>query len=217
MNNLLCPKCKAPLYHLANNYKKCSVCKYKFSLNKKNLELTIINAFCSNTNAITCAKQLNVNYRTVANRYTLFRKLIASYLQTLYNRSVHENASYEEYYYFTQRQKERKEKSLYEAINIIGFYSNGLVYTLLMPDLPKSNLLEEDKNFEKFLYWHRVQSAQAYKTPLRVFWKYLEQNLKKYKGMKEENFFYYLKECEFKFNFVLNRQIEILKELYLFE
>lgn len=178
------------------------------------MDLKIIESFCSNINALECAKMLQVNYRTVSNKYQLFRQLIATYLQTLYENSAHDNSSYEEFYYFTQRQKEKRKKSLYEAINIIGFYSNNIVYTLLMPTLPKTHLEEEDKNFEKFLSWHKLQSHNAYATPLKIFWSYLEQNLKKYKGMKEENFFYYLKECEFKFNFLLNRQIEILKNLY---
>lgn len=177
-------------------------------------DLKIIESFVSNINALECSKILKLNYRTVANKYQLFRQLIANYLQHLYENTPSSNSSYEEFYYFTQRQKEQPYKSLYDAINIIGFYTNGLVYTLLMPKLPKTNLIQEDKNFEKFLTWHKLQSLNAYATPLRVFWNYLEQNLKKYKGMKEENFFYYLKECEFKFNFLLNQQIAILKNLY---
>lgn len=214
MNNLVCPKCQSKLYTLGNGYKKCSSCQYKFSYDKYIQDLKIIESFASNINALECSSTLNLNYRTVANKYHLFRQLIASHLQTLYENRQSHNSSYEEFYYFTQRQKEKQHKSLYEAINIIGFYNNGLVYTLLMPKLPKTNLEQEDKNFEKYLSWHKLQSQNAYATPLRVFWSYLEQNLKKYKGMKEENFFYYLKECEFKFNFLVTKQIEILKNLY---
>lgn len=177
-------------------------------------DLKIIESFASNINALECSKYLNLNYKTVLSKYQLFRQLIAAHLQNIYESSVWDNTSYEEFYYFTQRQKEKRKKSLYEAVNIIGFYSNGLVYTLLMPTLPKTNVEEEDKNFEKFLSWHKLQSSNAYTTPLKVFWHYLEQNLKPYKGMKSENFFYYLKECEFKFNFLVSKQIEILKNLY---
>ncbi len=83
-----------------------------------------------------------------------------------------------------------------------------------MPPLVKSSLYEQDKKIEKYLSWHKLQSENAYKTPLNIFWAYLEQNLKKYKGINPNHFFYYLKECEFKYNFVLNQQIEILKKLY---
>ena len=69
-------------------------------------------------------------------------------------------------------------------------------------------------NFENYLKWHKIYSQNSYTTPLNVFWKYLEENLKKYKGIDERNFFYYLKECEFKFNYLQNKQIEILKDIY---
>ena len=38
-------------------------------------------------------------------------------------------------------------------------------------------------------------------------------NLKKYKGVEEDNFYYYLKESEFKFNYTKDEQIEILRNL----
>lgn len=83
-----------------------------------------------------------------------------------------------------------------------------------MPKLSRYDRGEDNKNFENYLKWHKIYSQYAYTTPLHIFWKYLEENLKKYKGVDEENFFYYLKECEFKFNYLQNKQIEILKELY---
>lgn len=209
-----CPKCNHKrLYKLQNNYKKCAKCYYKFSYRKYELECQIITHFCSNINALESSKILNISYKTVFTKYKLFRQLIALHLENLFEYSYQNNTSYEEYYYFTQNQKNKK-KSLYEAINLIGFYSNGLIYTLLMPMLAKTNIEEKDKLFEKFLSWHKLQSQNAYTTPINVFWTYLEQNLKKYKGINKKNFFYYLKECEFKFNFLVNRQIEILKKLY---
>ena len=210
-----CPFCGAKrLYTLQDNYKKCSFCHKKFSMKKLQIDYTIINLFCNNINANRCAKLLKINYRTVQNRYMLFRKLIALYLEEKYQTSIKDNSSYEEYYYFTSRQKKDKKKSLYDAINIIGFYSNKKVYTLLMPPLPKYNNTDDTKTFEEFLKWHRIFSKNSYSTPLNIFWKYLEENLKKYKGVDEENFFYYLKECEFKFNYLQNKQIEILRKIY---
>lgn len=210
-----CPYCHSKrLYTLQNNYKKCSSCGRKFSPKKLHTDNTIIEFFCNNINANRCAKILGVNYRTVQNRYMLFRKLIATYLEELHYNMPVDNSSYEEYYYFTNNQKKNKKKSLYDAINIIGFYSNKKIFTLLMPRLPVYNNEEDTKTFENYLKWHKIHSKNAYSTPLNIFWKYLEENLKKYKGVDNENFFYYLKECEFKFNYLQNKQIEILKELY---
>ncbi|AXH12716.1 hypothetical protein [Halarcobacter bivalviorum] len=210
-----CPFCNNKhLYDLQDNYKKCSFCKRKFSVKKFETDINVIEFFCNQVSANKCAKLLNVNYRTIKNRYDLFRKLIANYLEDAYHSSIKDNSSYEEFYYFTDKQKKIKKKSLYNAINIIGFYSNEKIYTLLMPKLPVYNNEEDNKTFENFLRWHKVFSKDSYSTPLNIFWKYLEKNLRKYKGIDEENFFFYLKECEFKFNYLQNEQIKILKNLY---
>ena len=210
-----CPFCDHnQLYILENEYRKCKQCNKKFSLRKYQTDLKVIELFCNNVNALEVSSRLNLNYRTVKNRYDVFRRLIANYLEALYASDHKENSAYEEYYYFTVRQNQKKRKSLFDAINVIGFYTNQRVYTLLMPKLQKPFDSSDDKNYQAYLTWHKLQSKEAYKTPLSVFWRYLEENLKKYKGVNEKNFFFYLKECEFKFNFLYNKQIEILKELY---
>lgn len=210
-----CPFCNCKyLYTLENDYKKCSQCKSKFSPKKLETDITVIEYFCNNINANKASKVLNVNYRTIQNRYTLFRKLIASFCEDEYNKSVKDNSSFEEYYYFTSKYKNKKKRSLFDAVNIIGFYSNRKIYTLLMPKLPKYSAQTSTKDYEYYLRWHKLYSQNSYKTPLNIFWKYLNENLKKYKGVDEENFFYYLKESEFKFNYLYNQQITILKALY---
>ena len=96
----------------------------------------------------------------------------------------------------------------------MGFYSNERVYTLLMPKIGKRAFDIED-GFIQYLNWNKIHSLNSHQTKLNEFWKFLEDNLKKYKGMNEDNFFYYLKESEFKFNYSKDEQIEILKNLYL--
>jgi len=215
MNISNCPFCNYDLlYDLKDNYKKCKSCGSKFSIKKLELDLEVINYFCNSINANKTSKLLNLNYRTVQNRYMLFRKLITSFLENEYNSSAKDNSSYQEYYYFSQSNQNKKKRSLFDAINIIGFYSNKKIYTLLMPKLPTYSAQTSTKDYEYYLKWHKLYSENSYKTPLSIFWKYLEENLKKYKGVDEKNFFYYLKECEFKFNYLQNRQIEILQNLY---
>ena len=210
-----CPKCKHhKLNTLQNYYAKCASCQYKFSIKRHTQECDIIHLFCSNISALHASNLLHLNYRTVSNKYMIFRKLIASYLEEQYYSQNNNESSYEEYYYFTQRQKEKRIKSLYDAINIIGFYSNKKVYTLLMPPLKKFSSTTKEENLERYLTWHKLQSANAYKTPLKVFFAFCEQNMKKYKGINNKNFFYYLKESEFKYNYILSEQIDILKYLY---
>lgn len=215
MNLTSCPFCKCvTLYLLKNDYFKCKACHKKFSPKKIQTDLAVIEYFCNDFHALQSSKDLKLNYRSVQNRYKLFRQLCVIYLEDIYQNSIQEHNAYEEYYYFTQRDKLKKSKSIYDAINIIGFYSNGKVYTLLMPPLPKLNQNTEDKSFEKYLQWHKLYLHDGYTSPLTEFWSFLDEKMKKYKGVSKQNFFYYLKECEFKYNFSKQQQKEILKEIY---
>ena len=82
-----------------------------------------------------------------------------------------------------------------------------------MPKIGKRAFDIED-GFIQYLNWNKIHSLNSHQTNLNKFWKFLEDNLKKYKGMEEDNFFYYLKESEFRFNYSKDEQIEILKNLY---
>lgn len=208
-----CKNCNnETFYTLQNNYIKCKKCAKKYSLKKLQKEEMIIKAFCENKNALETSKELHTNYRTVKDRFDEFRHKIALFLEEEYNSSVKDYSEYEEFYYFKQRDKNKKKKNLYTAINIMGFYSNEKVYTLLMPKLTTA-FFDEDSGFDAYLNWHKIHSQNYYQTNLKAFWSFLEENLKKYKGVNEDNFFYYLKECEFKFNFSKEKQIQILLTL----
>lgn len=210
-----CQNCKnTTFYTLLNDYIKCKTCAKKYSLKKLGRDEQIIIKFCENKNALEVAKELELNYKTIKDRFNLYRKKIAIYLEDEYNNSIKEYNEYEEFYYIKEREKRKKKKSLGNAINIIGFYSNGRIYTLLMPKIENRGFIIET-NFIQYLKWHKIHSKNSHQTKLNEFWKFLEDNLKKYKGVDEENFFYYLKECEFKFNYDNNYQIEILNELLL--
>lgn len=210
-----CPSCNSlKTYKLKNNYIKCSQCNKKYSLKKLFFDKQTINFFCLNIPAYEASKKLSVNYRSVKNRYDFFRQLLAFYLDDLYNASKHDNTDYEEFYYFSTRAKKDKDILISEAINIIGFYSNQKVFTLLLPKLKEYEDIKDARNYEKYLSWHKINSRTSYKSPLNIFWFFLENALKKYKGIKKENFFLYLKEVEFKFNYLHNEQNKILNQLY---
>lgn len=208
-----CKNCNnQTFYTLQNGYIKCKKCAKKYSVNKLQKEEAIVKAFCGNKNALETSKELNLNYRTIKDKFDEIRHKIAIFLEEEYNCSIKDYSEYEEFYYFKQRDKNKKKKNLYEAINIMGFYSNNRVYTLLMPKLT-TTMFEEDSGFDEYMHWYKIHSQNSYQTNLRNFWNFLEENLKKYKGVNEDNFFYYLKESEFKFNYIKEEQIEILLNL----
>lgn len=211
---MICQNCNnTTFYTLANDYIKCKTCAKKYSLKKLQKDELIIIQFCENKNALEVSKQLELNYKTVKDRFDIFRRKIALYLEKKYNDSIKDYNEYEEFYYIKEREKKKKKKSLNEAINIMGFYSSERVYTLLMPKIGKRAFDIED-GFIQYLNWNKIHSLNSHKTKLNEFWIFLENNLKKYKGVEEDNFFYYLKESEFRFNYSKDKQIEILKNLY---
>lgn len=83
-----------------------------------------------------------------------------------------------------------------------------------MPKIGKRAFDAED-GFIQYLNWNKIHSLNSHKTKLNEFYKYVEKNLKRYKGIDEDNFFYYLKEYEFKFNYKKDKQIEILKSFII--
>ena len=210
---MICQNCNnTTFYSLANDYIKCKTCAKKYSLKKLQKDDLIIIKFCENKNALEVSKELQINYKTVKDRFDIFRKKIALFLENEYNNSIHDYNEYEEFYYIKEREKKKKKKSLSESINIMGFYSNKKVYTLLMPKIGRRAFDIED-GFIQYLNWNKIHSLNSHQTNLNIFWKFLEDNLKKYKGFEEDNFFYYLKESEFKFNYTKDEQIEILRNL----
>ena len=210
---MICQNCNnTTFYTLANDYIKCKTCAKKYSLKKLQKDNLIIIQFCENKNALKISKELELNYKTVKDRFDIFRKKIALFLEHEYNNSIHDYNEYEEFYYIKEREKKKKKKSLSESINIMGFYSNKKVYTLLMPKIGRRAFDIED-GFIQYLNWNKIHSLNSHQTNLNIFWKFLEDNLKKYKGVEEDNFFYYLKESEFKFNYKKDEQIEILRNL----
>ena len=212
---MICSNCKnRNFYNLANDYIKCKKCAKKLSLKKIAKDKLIIEKFCENKNALQSSKELKLNYKTIKDRFDAIRQKIAIFSEETYNNSIKINVEFEEFYYLKEREKAKKRKSLSEAVNIIGFYSNDKVYTLLMPNL-KHRRESNSEGFEEYLNWHRIYSKESYKTKLYDFWKYLEENLKRYNGISYENFFYYLKEYEFKFNYEKQNQKEILNKLFL--
>ncbi len=210
---MICKNCgNNSFYTLANEYIKCKNCAKKYSQKKLKTDEEIEKGFLENKTALELSNELKLNYKTVKHRYDEIRYKLSQFLEEEYNKLPKDYSEYEEFYYFSQKQKLTNVKSLYEAINIIGFFSNNRVYTLLMPNL-KHRRESKNEGFEEYLSWHKIYSKESYKTKLYDFWRFLEENLKKYNGVSYESFFYYLKECEFRFNFTLEEQIEILKNL----
>ncbi|WP_229860144.1 transposase [Candidatus Sulfurimonas baltica] len=182
--------------------------------------MSIIESFCENLSINQTSKKLSINYVSVKNRYELFRRLIANHLEESYrDKTVIE---YDEYIYLPKSKKKIKE-NIFDAQNFLTFHYEDKVYNLLMTKLNihKNQFLDDGvgdayfKEFSKFMMYNKISKTQKRENIITKFWLFFEDSILKYKGIKDENFFYYLKEIEFKFNYEFEEQIEILIDLYL--
>ncbi|MBU1989229.1 transposase [bacterium] len=207
------------LYILKTGQLKCSRCKKKFSPKKILTDSKILHSFCNDLSASQTARDLNIHYISVQKRYEHFRQLIAKYLEDVYreNRVI----EYDEYIYLEKSKKKIKE-NIFDAHNFLTFHYDDKVYNLLMPNLRmyKNQFMDDRaeevyfKEFSKFMMLNKISKTQKNENLITKFWLFFEASVVKYKGIKSENFFYYLKEIEFKFNYQREKQIEILFELY---
>jgi hypothetical protein len=203
------------LYTLNTKQLKCAKCKRKFSPKKLSQKQNIIKCFCENYTINQAKQKLGINYITIQKEYLSIRKYIASFLENQYNQN--NVISYDEYIYLPQSKKRVKE-NIFDAFNFLTFEYDTKIYNLMMPSLEKykSQFLNDGlyevyfKEFSKFMMFNKIAKIQKRDNIIQQFWIFFENEIKKYKGISSKNFFYYLKECEFKFNYTKQEQYKIL-------
>ncbi|MFA6190824.1 MAG: transposase [Sulfurimonas sp.] len=207
------------LYELKSGQLKCAKCKKKFSAKRTETDSALIACFCENLTIHQASKKLSINYVTVKNRYKLFRQLIANFLEDAYkDKTVVE---YDEYIYLEKSKKKIKE-NIFDAQNFLTFHYDDKIYNLLMQNLSryKNQFLDDGmekvyfKEFSKFMMFNKISKTQKRENLITQFWLFFEKSILKYRGVSGENFFYYLKEIEFKFNYEESLQEKILINLY---
>ncbi|WP_294964255.1 transposase [Sulfurimonas sp.] len=192
------------------------MCKKKFSISKIQRDFEIIECFCKNLTGNQTKDKLHINHLTVKVRFEFFRKVIANFLEEKYQGK--DVLEYDEYIYLSKSKKKVK-KNIFDAKNFLTFNYENKVYNLLMPDLNryKDEFLDSGaeeahfKEFSKFMMLNKISKTQKRENIITMFWNFFEDSILKYKGINHENFFYYLKEIEFKFNYTYEEQVHILK------
>ncbi|NOR57642.1 MAG: transposase [Sulfurimonas sp.] len=214
MNCIYCNNKK--LYELKSGQLKCSDCKKKFSVRKVQRDFELIECFTQNLTANQTANEFAMNYLTVKTRFELFRGVIANYLEEEYQDK--DILEYDEYIYLSKSKKKVKE-NIFDAQNFLTFHYGDMIYNMLMPNLKryKNEFLDSGaqeahfKEFSKFMMLNKISKTQKRENLITKFWIFFEEKILKYKGVRDENFFYYLKEIEFKFNYSQEEQVQILK------
>lgn len=217
-----CIYCANPsLYKLSATQYRCVTCKRKFSYQKALKEEAILDAFIMNLSALECSKKLDYNYQTISKMYHKLRLLLMQYIENTYLRHEQSFTHYDEYYFLPLTKKNRRE-FLFESIGILGMSYQDSVYTLLLPnqfahlkhldqtDIEASSYQDA---YAQFLQKHKVAHYETFHSRVEQFWDYLEKFMLHFKGVHEQNFIYYLKEAEFKYNHSSFEQKTILLKL----
>jgi transposase-like protein/DNA-directed RNA polymerase subunit RPC12/RpoP len=206
------------LYTLKTKQLKCAKCNKKFSLKKIIQKENILNSFIQNFTINQTKNDLKLNYLTVKNQYDLIRKDITLFMQDNYQED--KVCAYEEYLYI-QKSKQNKKENIFDAKSIISFEFDNKIFNLLMSNLSqyKEQFINDKaqevyyKEFSKFLRFNKISKIKKEQTLIHRFWYFFENEILKYKGIKDDNFFYYLKEIEFKFNYSKKEQYDIISKL----
>lgn len=209
-----CIYCSHPkTYTLSEGQIKCAKCKRKFSPVKYEKDLKVIELFLEGVNAAKAAKQTNSHFLTIKKRYDEIRKKIALYADEQYRRNSHNVTEYDEYLYLPKSIR-AFDKNMHKIQNFLTLSYGDKVYNIMMPTLQKYDYdLNEEKQtrkLSKFLRFHKVAKLQTMQNSITGFWDFFEDFIIKYKGVSDREFIYYLKEAEWRFNFTLEEQREIL-------
>ena len=208
------------LYELENGYFKCSFCKRKFSPFKIERERKLIELFCQDFNALQTSKTLGMSYITVQKKFMDFRYKLTIYLDKQFDNKQKVN-EYDEYIYL-EKSKRKNKRYIFDAKNFLTFdYDEGKIYNMLLPELSrfKDSFLQDHldetyyNEFSKYLKWHKIAKLKNKENRITKFWDFFEKNIIKYKGVKQNNFFFYLKEIEFKFNYDYDNRVKILTSI----
>ena len=201
-----CIYCKAQTYKLNNGYFKCKICKKKFSPKKFDRKKKIQECFCKDFSINRCAKTLKLNYITVQKEYKKIREdiILKQEEQFLNKKKILE---YDEYIYIP-KSKANQKSAIFDGFNFLTYNFDNKIYNILLPSLKryKPILLEDSadevyyKELEKFLLsWHLSNSGGS--SFIKSFWQYFEEFMLRFNGINSDNFIYYLKEAEYKFNY----------------
>lgn len=201
------------LYTLANGHEKCANCKRKFSPKKIILEEKITEAFCEKKPISRLVKEEKISYEKIYTFYNKLRLKIAQESEINFLDNINSVDEYEEFIYLANYIK-KDPNALYKSQNILVFDYKGKIYTTLLR-VEKSYTPQniDIASLKKIFTHQKIAKLKSRDNQIAKFIDFFEFEMKRFKGVSKEKFFYYLKECEFLFNYDEIQRKEILKSL----
>lgn len=182
----------------------------------------LIEHFVAGTTARAASELIGVQANTSAHFYLRLRKLIASKLPSyeLYGQVEADES------YFGGRRKGLRGRGAAGKVAVFGLLKRGgKVYTAIIPNAKTETLLpiiEEHVHPDSIVYTDTFRSYNALDVSsfrhvrinhselfadqdnhingIENFWNQAKRHMRKFNGIKPDNFYWFLKECEWRFN-----------------
>ena len=182
----------------------------------------LIKFFVAGTTARAAGEIAGVNRNTAASYFMRLRRLIAMHLPS-YRLSGEVEADES---YFGGVRKGKRGRGAAGKIAVFGLLKrNGKVYTAIIPNARTETLMpiieervEPDSIVYTDMFWaynaldvsdfhhHRIDYSRLFAKQgnhingIENFWNQAKRHLRKFNGIKPEHFYWFLKECEWRFN-----------------
>jgi len=209
--------------------------KRKPRILKKQLE-KLMEHFVAGVTARTAAELADVNRNTATKYFRLFREIIASNIKEAHQ---FEGEIELDESYFGGRRKGKRGRGAAGKVPVFGLLKRkGKVYTAVINDAKASTLMPiiKDKILpDSIVYTDTFRSYNAldisgfkherinhsklfadkrnHINGIENFWNQAKRHLRKFNGVPKNQFYFYIKECEWRFNFGSPRKLlKTLKE-----
>ena len=227
---------KYGLYKLKDKRVKCSNCNVKYSLNKLRKDLEILYYFYLEISARKAGKELGLNYKSVHQRFMHYRRCIADYCNQEAKR-LNGELELDESYFGGKRKGKRGRGANNKAIAFGILERKGKVYTVIVPNVSKETLMREIQNktrkgsvfytdtfksytsLEQYGKHNKINHSEEFANQhnhingIEGFWSYAKERFYKYHGINKNNYPFYVKEMEFRFNHRNQNVYKLLTDL----
>ena len=215
---------KYGLYRLADKRVQCKHCKKKYSLFKLKRDLQVLYYFYLEISARKTMKELHIDYQTVQSRFMRFRKSIAEYCNQE-AKKLNGEIEIDESYFGGKRKGTRGRGAKNKAIVFGILERKGKIYTKIVENVSKETLMNEiqNKTLKGSVFytdgWKSYASLEQYGkhniidhdkelvdknhnhiNGIEGFWSFAKERFHKYHGIDKQNYPFYVKEMEFRFN-----------------
>ena len=224
------------LYRLDNRYVKCKDCRRKYSLKKLEKDLDVLYHFFLEISARKTSIALGMSYRTVSRRFMEYRYKMADYVREQFKELGGEVEIDESY--FGGKRKGKRGRGAYNKAIIFGILERrGKVYTAVVPNVKAKTLMKHIRektkkgsvyytdtfrSYNSLIIYGKHERIDHSKTLVEYnkhingiegFWSFAKERFMKYHGINRNNYYWYLKEMEFRFNYRYEELFKLLVQV----